>query len=253
MCAFQYTTTPWNIAAPSFVWSGRVGENCYYLENMVDEVELVFFETEFCLNYDEQDLPGDLINLDLDFHLHLPLDLPWNKGIAEVIRKISKLNAQVEYLSPHCFVLHPPADPQVFMEFYRAWKRHPDLNARTLLLENVRENNLLQIWSWIEQTDCRICLDLGHLLHYRQQAILDQKQLWNRLEMLHIYGEQHCSKHTSLQNLSSEGQDMLKSILQIFPREKTLVVEVFTSEDLTQSLDILSKWIINWELVKRPC
>ncbi|MFW6414704.1 MAG: cobamide remodeling phosphodiesterase CbiR [Thermodesulfobacteriota bacterium] len=248
MSAFQNTKSPWHIAAPSFVWPAVVGDNCYYLQHLVDEVEIIFFETESSLNYTEHDLPPDLKDLGLGFHLHLPLDLPWEEGVERVIQDIEKLAAQVEYLSPHCFVLHPPPDPQLFTQFHRAWENHPYLNTRKLLLENVQENDLIQAWPLILQTDFRICLDLGHMLAFGQQEIFNLDGFWERLEMLHIYGDNDPSRHTSLANLSSAGQEILGHVLQTFPSNKTIVLEVFNPEELNQSLDILSKWIINWGL-----
>jgi len=248
LSAFHNKKSPWFIAAPSFVWPAVVGDNCYYLQHLVDEVELIFFETESSLNYTEHDLPHGLKDLNMGYHLHLPLDLPWEEGVGRVIRDIEKLAAQVEYLSPHCFVLHPPRDPEVFTEFHRAWQEHPDLGSRKLLLENVQENDLVQIWPLILQTEFKICLDLGHLLAFNQQELFNLRGFRDRLEMLHIYGDNDPSRHTSLANLSPTGQEILKSVLEKFPSNRTIVLEVFNPEDLHQSLDIFSNWIINWGL-----
>ena len=65
------------LAAPSFVLPGTVAANARFLAHKVDEVALCFFEARACLAYGPEDLPPDLADLPLRWHVHLPVDQPW--------------------------------------------------------------------------------------------------------------------------------------------------------------------------------
>jgi hypothetical protein len=96
------------IAAPSFVWPESIAGNCARLQGFVDEVGLLFFESAACMDYTEQDLPQALARSGLRFHVHLPLDLPWEAGASAVWSIVANLRAKAAFLQPWCHVLHPP-------------------------------------------------------------------------------------------------------------------------------------------------
>lgn len=100
------------IAAPSFVWPETIAGNCARLQGLVDEVGLLFFESDSCMAYTEQDLPQALARSGLRFHVHLPLDLPWEAGAPAVWSIMAALRAKASFLRPWCHVLHPPVPPE---------------------------------------------------------------------------------------------------------------------------------------------
>ncbi|MFW6179005.1 MAG: cobamide remodeling phosphodiesterase CbiR [Desulfohalobiaceae bacterium] len=236
----------YKLAAPSFVWPAGIGENCLSLQQLVQEVGLVFFETAGCLQYTAQDLPPWLASLDLAYHLHLPLDLPWDKGAAHVFDLCCRLMQKTEYLSPSLYVLHPPGSEEQLLEFCRLWAR--DRSLQTLALENVQGCDLTGFWPRITELGLSICLDLGHMLSYQQHELLQMPGFWQRVRMLHVYGDLDGHRHNSLQQLSTQGRQLLQQALQSIPQEFTLVLEVFDPNSLQTSLDIFRTWISNWDL-----
>lgn len=230
------------IAAPSFVWPTTVKENCYRLQGLVQEVGIVLFETEACLNYSEQDLSLDLASLDLTYHVHLPLDLPWNSGVNSVMDKVKKLIDKTAYLAPKGFVLHPPPYREQYLEFFQLWL-DLGLNPKHLILENIEGNDLSVIWPDLLQTGNQVCLDLGHLLIFSQEHILTYQHLWDKICMLHIYGDLYGHLHNSLSLLSNKGKSLLNQILSNLKQETIIVLEVFNPQDLQESLDIFFTWI----------
>lgn len=96
------------LAAPSWVIPGTVADNCHFLSGKVDEVALLFFETESCLAYSEHDLPAVLNETGLSFHIHHPLDLPWHKGGTRVAEIVLALSEKASHLNPVAHVVHPP-------------------------------------------------------------------------------------------------------------------------------------------------
>ncbi|MDZ7758822.1 MAG: cobamide remodeling phosphodiesterase CbiR [Desulfovermiculus sp.] len=240
--------SPWPIAAPSFVWPARVGENCRRLHGMVDEAALVFFQTQGCLEYDLEDLPPWMADLNLSYHLHLPLDLPWEQGGKAAAQRALALADKVAFCQPWGFVLHPPRDPKTFLSFHRHWCDH-GLPSSSLILENVEHNDLIPLLPSVAETDCRICLDFGHLVAYGQWALLQQNLVRNRLSMLHVYAPVGGHSHKGLTHLSLRDQDVLMDLLPMLPTGGVVVLEVFSWPDLQGSLDIFSLWIRNWDSI----
>ena len=99
------------IAAPSFVIPAGVAENSRFLADYFPEICLLFFETEACLKYTDSDLSPDLADLPVKWHVHLPLDLPWEQGLDVVWSKIAGLIDKTAYLAPRLYVLPPPTVP----------------------------------------------------------------------------------------------------------------------------------------------
>jgi hypothetical protein len=213
----------------------------------VDEVAVTLFETRSCLAYTEEDLPRDMAALDLSYHLHLPLDLPWDDP-ARAASLAARLVEMTAFVHPRSFVLHPPTSPEALDLFFQAWDQL-GLRVDTLVLENIQGNDLQAIRPVIEESDCGLCLDLGHLLLYGQEELLNQEVLLERLQMLHVYAAlPGNSRHGPLSGLSSKGQEMLRDLLRALPPGGVVVLEVFSSGDLITSLDIFKAWIRNWTL-----
>ena len=227
------------LAAPSCVIPDRVGPNCRRLSSLVGEVGLMLLETRGCLDYDERDLPGDLPALGLRYHAHLPLDLPWEKGPRAVADAISALEQKIALLCPRGYVLHPPAPGQLS----GLLSHRPDLASR-LWLENTAQCDLAGLWSEILALDLGICLDVGHMVSYGQQGMLGLPGFCERVRILHVYGGESPAGHAGLDRLPDPG--LLRGILGRVRNDLTLVVEIFSLEELERSLTLLKSWLFEW-------
>ncbi|MGE4551688.1 MAG: cobamide remodeling phosphodiesterase CbiR [Desulfovibrionaceae bacterium] len=227
---------PWRIAAPSWVVPGGPGENCRLLarhRRFFDEVELLFFETRACLAYTEADLPADLARLGLSFHVHLPADLDWSRGAAGPAEVIAALAAKAAHLAPRAYVLHPPPDPALLGPLARALAA-AGLAPGDLLLENVRGHDLTAAWPDLVRHGLSACLDLGHLLAYGQQRLLEIPDLWDRVRMLHCCAPGPDGRHLGLARLDPAGRACLGRMLERLDPAATVAIEVF---DLAECLD----------------
>jgi hypothetical protein len=233
------------LAAPSCLLPGTVAENCRYLQDRVREVGLTLFETESCLGYTSRDLPPDLGRLGLFYHVHLPLDLAWEQGAAFVFERVKHLLEKVAYLEPDKFVLHPPASARDLEKFARLWIE-AGLESRRLLMENIRGHDLLSVWPVIEEYDLGVCLDVGHILAYSQEGLLDVFSLWERVGLVHVYGTEINGKHLGLDSLDEHGIQILRAILDNIPKRTVLLLELFDREKFDYSRDILSKLMKKW-------
>jgi sugar phosphate isomerase/epimerase len=230
---------PFRLAAPSCVVPDRVGPNCQALAPLVGEVALMLLETRGCQDYDETDLPPHLAQLGLSFHAHLPLDLPWESGAAAVDRAMQGLESKIAFLDPREYVLHPPT-PGRLSELLL---HRPDL-ARRLCLENTAQSDLREVWPEVEALDLGVCLDLGHLVSYGQEAILTLPGLLERVRVLHVYGGESPRGHAALRHLPDPG--LLRNILRQVREDAVLVVEVFDMAGLQSSLALLKTWLKEW-------
>jgi len=234
---------PFTVAAPSFVLKAGVAENARFLAGRFPEVGLLLFEGEACLAYTERDLPPDLADLDVTWHAHLPLDLPWDKGLDAAWTVLDRLLDKVAFLRPHAFVLHPPAAPGLLVPLARRL-RDRGVDPADILLENVEESDLCARWDEAREGGFSACLDLGHILAYGQHAVLDLPGMGDAVRMAHVYGPEG-GRHHSLARLDQTGRELLRYILETFS-PRTVVVEVFDEMGIFESIELLAKWTAQW-------
>lgn len=244
------------VAAPSWVMPGSIYENCLFLEGKVDEVALLFFESASCLAYDSSDLPNELASLDLTYHVHLPLDLPWQKpsAVAEIILGLMD---KVRFLGVHQAVLHPPVTTgkaafsvteasQALEVVARAWKKH-GLRCNDLLIENVEGAALVDLVPVIAELELGICIDIGHIIAYGHDALLDCADIFDRLCMVHLNAPADIttpkgrSKHVSLTQLDEAGRHIARRVLQLCGEDCTFVYELFDWEQIEASIPVVEQ------------
>lgn len=235
---------PFTVAAPSFVIPAGAAENSRFLADFFPEVGLLFFETEACLAYTEFDLPVSLADLPVSWHVHLPLDLPWQAGLDTVWRKLAGLMEKAAFLSPKCWVLHPPTEPDMLVPLAARFRDH-GIDPADILLENVDETDLGGLWPEARLGGYSTCLDLGHILAYGQHSVLDLPGLWDTVKMLHIYAPIQGGRHVGLNHLDKAGQTLLRRMLDEF-QGGTLMLEVFNDEEIFKSLKLLAEWTAQW-------
>ena len=192
------------LAAPSWVKTASLAENCAFLSDQVDEVGLLFFTSAPSLAYGEKDLPAQLVDLPLSWHVHLPSDLDWNEP-GQAADTCLQLMAKLDFLGVRRAVLHPPpslalpdkvsqplrlltppadnaachnqgrlscnaqiaiAGLRWFVEAWSAAGRDP----LDILLENQPENDLELLARSAKDLGCSLCLDLAHFLLHAEES-----------------------------------------------------------------------------------
>lgn len=236
---------PFQLAAPSWVIPGTVAENCRFLAGKVDEVALLFFETESCLAYTSLDLPQGLAELGLSFHIHHPLDLPWHEGGQRVAEIVLALNDKAAHLNPAAHVVHPPAagaESAVLIRDFAGAISRSSLDPATILFENIKENSLSGLVGIIADCGMKICLDLGHILAYAQDDLLRESGFDDLVAMLHLNAPGPKGKHLGLEHLDSNGLKVLKNLFELLKEDGVVTVEVFEEKSFFKSLQLLSDY-----------
>lgn len=235
---------PFKLAAPSAVLPAGVAENSLFLADFFPEIALLFFETESCLAYTDEDLPPWLADLPCSWHVHMPLDLPWQAGIDTAWRKISGLIDKLTVVSPHAYVLHPPNAPDMLPALADRL-RDKGVPPSRFLIENVGQCSLTPVWDEVVEGGFSACLDIGHIQTYGQRDILRLPGLWERVRMLHVYGAERDMRHWPLRELDPVGQVLLRHLIER-TSDITLTLEVFRKEELFDSLDLFAQWFSQW-------
>jgi sugar phosphate isomerase/epimerase len=245
---------PWRLAAPSFVYPDTVAGNCFRLCPSYPEIALLFFQGQACLDYDESDLPRSLADLPLRYHVHMPLDLPWESGGDAAARMIRDLVRKAAFLAPHAYVVHAPphdATPDGPGRLARAF-REAGVPPHRVLLENLREFDPGEFVTEIKRHNFSICLDLGHMLAYCQEHLLDEPDIVRRTRMLHLNApdtQRHSGKHLGLDTLDGHGRSLLRRMLELLPHGRTVVLELFDPSALETSLCELQRLCAEWRLL----
>lgn len=242
MAAPATLKTAARFAAPSFVMPGTVAENARFLSGRAAEVGLCLFETRACLEYGAEDLPPDLAALPLTWHVHLPVDLPWEDGGAAAASSALTVLEKVRYLAPHVAVLHPPethGDPArrdaLLVSFAAAWRG----SGISVLLENIDGCPLTDMVDVICGQDFGVCLDVGHLLGYDQNRLPKTPELMERVRLVHWSAPGVRDQHLPLTALTPEQRTAARRVAAGLPDGVTHLVEVFHWRGVEESLPVL--------------
>jgi hypothetical protein len=231
------------IAAPSCVIPGTAARNARFLAERaagkIQEIALCFFETEACLAYTEDDLPEALADLPFSWHVHLPVDLPWRIGSEASADCALRLMRKVEALRPRMAVLHAPDLPArrgLLAAFADLWHARC---AIPLLLENIDSCDLVDVTPLIVDAEFGVCLDLGHMLAYGQQHIVDIPELTSRVQLAHWSAPGGADRHLPLTRLTEEEKSLVQAAAAKLPGTAVHLLEIFDWNGVEESLTIL--------------
>ena len=229
------------IAAPSRVIPGTTEQNIRFLaqhaEGKIGEIALCFFETQARLA--DNDLPETLADLPFSWHVHLPVDLPWAIGPGASANCALRLMRKVEALRPRMAVLHPPDLPAragLLAAFAEQWHARC---AIPLLLENVDTCDLIDVTALIVDAEFGVCLDLGHMLAFGQQGIVEIPELTSRVQIAHWSAPGGADLHLSLACLTEEEQASVRAAAAKLPGTTTHLLEIFDWHGVEASLALL--------------
>jgi len=235
------------VAAPSCVIPGTAAQNVRFLAERaagrIQEIALCFFETEACLAYTEDELPAALAKLPFSWHMHLPVDLPWQSGPEASADCALSLVNKVEAFKVRMAVLHAPALParmELLAVFADMWYARCDV---PLLLENIDTCDLVDLTPLIVDADFGVCLDLGHMLGYGQQKILEIPELIRRVQLAHWSAPGGADLHLPLTRLTQEEERCVLAAAAKLPETTVHLLEIFDWSGVEESLTLLQKLV----------
>lgn len=242
-------TQPSPFAAPSCVLPATVAENARFLAGRVTEVGLCLFEAEACLAYGVEDLPGALADLPLRWHVHLPVDLPWEAGGGAAAALALAVLHKVSYVRPRVAVLHPPAPSAsparhdqthalLLEDFRKAWYKHSNT---PVLLENIDVCDLVSLPCslWEGEDNFGVCLDVGHALAFEQGKLLKNEHLLSKVRLVHWSAPGVRDQHLPLTRWTDEQRAVAEVLAPRLPRDATHMAEIFHWAGVEASFPVL--------------
>jgi sugar phosphate isomerase/epimerase len=246
------------IGTTSYILPDDILPNVEYLAPMVDDVQLVLFETdEHGSNLPDAALRRRLRSLaeehDLTYTVHLPLDLRLGDGGAATDLSLVKARRVIEAtreLHPYAYTAH--LDGMLMMQDHTAaelaawqanalhavedvlaWLARPEL----LCIENIERWDPEAFAPVVEMAPVGLTADVGHFWLQGANPLAFLERWGKRIRVVHLHGID-TRDHASLAHAPPQQLDRVVShLLQHF--EGVLTLEVFNRDDLESSLEAL--------------
>ncbi len=254
---------PFRVGTTSYIIPDDILPNVRYLAGKVHNIQLVLFE----LDNDQSNLPDPRLvkelntiakRTDLSFTVHLPLDLRLasNEGIAHIsLEKARRVIDATRALYPLAYIAHldgreekDSSNPAVIHLWQEQALRSIEMVAgvtgdvRQLAVENLEGYPVDFNDSVITRSGCSRCIDIGHLWLDGHDPL---KYFPGRLEqtnVIHIHGINE-RDHKSLCHILPERLDAVVGQLLSYPFTGILIIEVFSEDDFTTSMEAINRSI----------
>lgn len=247
------------LGTTSFIYPDHIVPNVRKTGGLVDEIELLVFEsipeTVLPTRADITELACLSRDLGVGYNVHLPTDVSLTGSAAKDRQKAADTMARVVELcaplSPSTHTLHLEMGFERDKKEITAWQERardgldrliPLLgDPRTVSLETLDYSPAL-LQPLAEAHDVGICIDAGHHFLYDYDLAHSFKMFKDRLALVHLHGVA-CSPtgkkdHTSLDHLAPSQMHLVRSLLAGY--EGTVSLEVFNRQNLNRSLTVLS-------------
>ncbi|MDY6903729.1 MAG: cobamide remodeling phosphodiesterase CbiR [Thermodesulfobacteriota bacterium] len=246
---------PFQLACPSFIYPAGYTENVDKLGRVVDEIELLFFESSpgALPDADEINTLKSLAgNHDITYNVHLPTDVMiGHPDPAEQKKAIDAVAATIHLalpLAPSSFTLHLPFTEQDRGPIgIREWQTRVKQGVSDLLSATSLPPRAIAIETLhypfaclgdiITAFDLSVCLDTGHLMACGEACSPLFNRFQERITICHLHGLSKDRDHIALSNLTRVQAEDLKHLLPHI--HTTVSLEVFSVADLAASLDYL--------------
>jgi sugar phosphate isomerase/epimerase len=246
------------IGTTSYIIPADIIPNVEYLAPLVDDVELVLFETdEYGSNLPDDKALMRLRELgaahNLTYTVHLPLDLRLGDGGEAThisLRKAQRVIEATQTLAPYAYVLHldgrallGPLDGQALGQ----WQENAGRALEILYTRMEQPNRLCveNLEAWDPEAFAPIVsahpvsrtIDVGHFWLQQVDPMEHLEQWLDRARVIHIHGIA-ARDHASLAHVPAAALD---PVIDLLARRFTgvVTVEVFDQDDLLSSLDAL--------------
>ena len=247
---------PWRLGATSCVLPADIMANVRALAPLVDDVQLLFFESAakslLPQPLDVQALRDLAEEYGLSYTVHLPTDLALGaasrgerqEGIAEILR----LMDQLALLGPQSFDLHLVREQELpeaaWLENLAASLRELSgalgEQKRLVAVENIEYPYGL-VAPLVAEYGFSVCLDLGHLVHYGHD-LAEGLGLLPQVRHLHYHGVRDGRDHQALTDM--EQARMLGKRLAEAGYDGVVTLEMYSLKKLKGSLALLAEaWL----------
>ncbi|MFA5654529.1 MAG: cobamide remodeling phosphodiesterase CbiR [Desulfomonilia bacterium] len=252
---------PFRLGATSYILEDDLVPNCRFLGPLVDDIELVLFESDEISNLPDKEIIDSLTGIkaehSITYTVHLPLDTELGSLDEEVRRRsVEKCLRVIKLtfpLSPFAYVVHFHGEMRgnVPARDITGWLDALDKSALGLLESGV-DPCLLCVETLdypfelvapiVTRHGMSVCLDAGHLAFfgYPLEEYLDRYLPESRA--VHLHGHRDGADHKDISTLEP---GVLASLTDhpcfADDRERVLTLEVFGLDDFERSMETMRR------------
>jgi sugar phosphate isomerase/epimerase len=250
--AFKLGTT-------SYIKRDHILPNVHFLQDKVDMVELLVFETDEQSNYPTKDEVKELNDIageyDLTYTVHLPIGVHLGeRDMAKRNRNIGALLRAIDAtrdLAPHAWDLHLEPDEETQdLPIYdlSAWQDACRHSLEALKIGGADPNRIgVETLEYpfefakkvIDEAGYGYCLDIGHCWYrkYSEDWFIDE--LLPKARSIHLHGFNEERDHRSLKHIPKDKLKRFIDAVSSAPDDKVVSIEVFGEKYLTPSWEAL--------------
>jgi len=251
------------LGSTSYVYPEGLAGNAARLAGVVDDIELVLFDTPTQSNLPDADTIRQLDTIarraGMSYTVHLPTDIAGPEPAAadrlppsvQLARQVMSMASPLE---PHAYVAHldgkrelsqgPAAD-------WERWRERRIAMLRELLplcprpemlcIENLERYPTEELFPILDRLPVGLCLDVGHLWLDDLEPISIYRRFRSRIRVVHLHGL-GSGAHQSLQKMPRRPVFQLLDELHKTCYDGVLTLEVFGQDDFFSSRDVLGEW-----------
>lgn len=247
---------PFRLSTTSYVIPESIRANLLLIGPHLDEVELVFFETNGETNLpcfqDIRDMRQIAEDLNITYNVHLPGDLffgdPNPSARAGFRETTLRFYERTLPLDPTLYILHLDSrradgttEPDPFawadrMEESLSALMKDELDPGRVAVENL-EYTPDRLMPFVEKMGLQLCLDIGHIILYGHDLRVHLDRFLSKSAMIHLHGVRKGVDHIGVQWISKGDWEMICRLLADY--DGGLSIEIFSLDDLATSLDRL--------------
>mgnify|MGYP006291802973 CR=1 FL=1 len=251
---------PFRLGTTSYILPADIVPNVKFLGPLVDDVELVLFESADISNLPDADAIAKLDELKqthgISYTVHLPLDIELGSpDEAERQRSVEKCLQVVditEPLDPFAHIVHFHGEQRCTRpaEDLERWKNRLDRSVGQLLSGGLEADQICvetldypfeHVAEIVSRHGLSVCIDIGHLLLYGYSVQEHVRDHLDRCRVVHIHGIHRERDH---QHIGLMDPDILRSVLERLTSadamNRVLTIEVFGQEDFEESIEVLA-------------
>jgi sugar phosphate isomerase/epimerase len=251
------------IGTTSYIIPADILPNVEYLAPIVDDVELVLFETdEYGSNLPDATLCARLAELStahaLTYTVHLPLDLRLGDGSAAdggdeshmSLRKARRVIEATQALEPYAYVLHLDgcallektspaglaqwqANARRALEILCGWAGEPE----RVCVENIERWDPEAFAPVVTALGVGRTIDIGHLWLQGVDPLIHLARWIGRTRVIHLHGIGERDHQSLVHAPAAQLDPVVRFLAQHF--DGVLTLEVFNQVDLQESLRVL--------------
>jgi sugar phosphate isomerase/epimerase len=243
---------PFSFGVPSYIIPADIASNVKWLRGLVDEIELILFESD---RFSNMPSPSDIAlfrelaaESGLRYNVHLPLDVDVASMEARVrsrsldmVERIVDLTAP---LDPTSYILHVLKDETAEPARWKA-----TVTESLAALRPPRDRFAVETLAWdlreiddiLRDLRFSVCIDIGHLLLRGDDVPSIFALFSGRISMIHLHGVQAGKDHIALDRLGAAERAMIAATVRAAGYARGLSLEIFSQEDFMHSLDVVEQ------------